>query len=122
MELISRSELVKLLEDRKREHYENYESFRNYMGDRKLEHETEYEECKRILTIVVNQPTIEAVPVVHGEWVYDENANDWGIGGWRCSECGCKNNNLGCDPKLPVHWFAGSKFCPQCGADMRKKV
>ena len=72
--------------------------------------------------VVAMQPTVEAREVVHGEWMYDENANDWGIGGWRCSECGCKNNNLGCDPKIPVYWFAGSKFCPQCGADMRKKV
>ena len=41
--------------------------------------------------VVAMQPTVEAREVVHGKWVYDENANDWGIGGWRCSECGCKN-------------------------------
>ena len=110
MDLISRSELVKILEDRKREHYENYESFRNYMCNRRLEHETEYEECKRILTIVANQPTVEAVPVVHGEWRH--------LGGdeWCCTECGHVITTEGSWEK-PT-----KKFCEECGADMRKKV
>lgn len=106
MDLISRSELVKLLEYRKREHYENYESFRNYMGNRRLEHETEYEECKRILTIVANQPTVEAVPVVHGEW---DKYRISKLFSYTCNICHCD-----VEEKTP--------FCPSCGADMRKKV
>lgn len=109
MDLISRSELVKLLEDRKREHYENYESFRNYMGNRRLEHETEYEECKRILTIVTNQPTVEDVPVVHGEWKYYKKQ---GIA--VCTNCSFERN-------LDDN-FGKAIACPNCGADMRKKV
>lgn len=116
MDLISRSELVKLLEDRKREHYENYESFRNYMGNRRLEHETEYEECKRILTIVANQPTVEAVPVVHGEWIRKrENPMEITC---ECSVCHVKTYLCGKHFDTEYYWFS-RKFCPNCGADMR---
>lgn len=55
-----------------------------------------------------------------GEWVWDEDAVDWGIGAWCCSECG----------SVPQTWWsvernknplicAGSRFCGNCGADMR---
>ena len=39
---------------------------------------------------------------------------------WRCSKCGCKNNNIGGDKRINPLLFAGSKYCPNCGADMRK--
>lgn len=106
MDLISRSELVNLLKNRKREHYENYESFRNYMGDRRLEHETEYKECRRILNIVESLTSVEAVPVVHGEWI----AQDEGLTKFMCSVCNGKYHG------------GHEKFCPECGADMRKMV
>lgn len=51
-------------------------------------------------------PTIEAVPVVHGEWI----AQDEGLTKFMCSIC--KGKNYG----------GHEKFCPNCGADMRKKV
>ena len=55
-------------------------------------------------------PTIEAKPVVHGEWIY----------GWNCSECGCSymdyaDGDSGRDYDYPL-----PNFCPNCGADMRK--
>ena len=106
IDLINRSELLKILENRKREHYENYESFRNYMGNRRLEHETEYEECKRILAIVASLTSVEAVPVVHGEWI----AQDESLTKFKCSVCNGKN------------YGGHEKFCPNCGADMREKV
>ena len=54
-----------------------------------------------------NAPTVEAKPVVHGEWKH--------LGGdeWYCSEC------------CHVIFTEGSwekpkkKFCEECGADMR---
>lgn len=57
-----------------------------------------------------------------GHWVWDENGNDWGIGAWMCSECGCKNDNLGVrkDGGFSPYFFAGSKYCPQCGVRMVK--
>ena len=60
----------------------------------------------------------EVAPVVHGRWEYDENATDWGIGGYICSECKTKNNNLPCNRVKSVRMFSGAKFCPTCGAKM----
>ena len=65
-------------------------------------------------------PTVDAVPVVHGEWEEcDWVQHDGHFGceyrpkeGVRCSNCGYafKKNLLWVD-----------NFCPNCGADMRKK-
>ena len=61
---------------------------------------------------ILEQPSVEADPVVHGEW--EEN-----IMNYICSQC-----------KTPfdddMTWITGEykmpNFCPECGADMRKKV
>lgn len=59
--------------------------------------------------IIEEQPQVEAVPVVHGEWRH--------IGGdeWCCSECGNVISTEGSWEK-PT-----GKFCEECGADMRKR-
>ena len=62
-----------------------------------------------IYHIIKDQSTIEAIPVVHGEWIGKP------LGGYskvRCSNC--KRAFLENQGKL--------NFCPNCGADMRKKV
>lgn len=64
-------------------------------------------------------PSIDAEPVRHGKWVYDPNANDWGIGGYICSECHVKNNNLPSSNVANPMIFVGTKYCPNCGAKMR---
>lgn len=56
--------------------------------------------------IINEQPTIEAVPVVHGEWI----AQDEGLTKFKCSRCASPN------------YGGHEQFCPACGADMRKKV
>lgn len=62
--------------------------------------------------------TVEVVELKHGEWIYNPNGMDWGLGAWECSLCGCTNNNLPMDDKInPKHW-SGTKFCPNCGARM----
>lgn len=61
--------------------------------------------------VVAQQQTVEAVPVVHGEWI-----NTDGYDEWTCSECGQEEN---CDD-YPTEY--GINFCSRCGADMRKKV
>ena len=60
---------------------------------------------------ILNLPTVEAVPVVHGEWILEEKA---GVDYWCCSHC----------HKIRSEYYAKPKdnFCPECGADMRKKV
>ncbi len=46
-------------------------------------------------------PTIDAVPVKHGEWIYDEKAS-WK---YECPFCECY---------FPADW----NYCPNCGAKM----
>ena len=58
--------------------------------------------------------------VTHGLWVYNENAVDYNIGGYCCSVCGGRNDNLPADRQNP-YLFARSRYCPQCGAKMDGK-
>lgn len=56
--------------------------------------------------------------VKHGEWHYNPDGMDWGLGAWQCSLCHCKNDNLPMQRNIkPLQW-AGSKYCPNCGAKM----
>ena len=59
---------------------------------------------------VINwQPPVEAVQVVHGEWV-NEYINRYGHPCHCCSVCGFHASHQ------------DKNFCPECGADMRKKI
>lgn len=47
---------------------------------------------------------------------WDQNAIDWGIGAWVCSDCNSRNDNL---PRFKTEnplQRRGSQFCPVCGA------
>lgn len=59
--------------------------------------------------LIDEQPTIEAVQVVHGEVV--TKVGDWGVMHQECSVCG-----------EGLEWKSYPNFCPNCGADLRKKV
>ena len=66
--------------------------------------------CKYLID---EQPTVEAAPVVHGEWLikeYERCSAAWDF----CSVCRFTMGLAGSS-----HY---AKFCPNCGADMRKKV
>ena len=60
-------------------------------------------------SLIDAQPTVEAVPVVHGEWV-NEYINRYGHPCHCCSVCGFHASHQ------------DKNFCPECEADMRKKV
>ena len=55
-----------------------------------------------VLKVINEQPTVEAVPVVRGEWEYDI----W-LDTYICSRC----------LKTSRH---RTRYCQDCGADMRK--
>ena len=57
----------------------------------------------------------------HWEWY--EHAYDWNLGGYVCSNCHMKNDNLPGfnEDKLDPYMFAGSHFCPCCGRRMAKE-
>jgi len=61
-----------------------------------------------IADMIDDAPTIDAVPVVRGEWIYNKYYT------WECGNCGF-HPFKGYIPKEP-----GFNFCPNCGADMRK--
>ncbi len=71
-----------------------------------------------MICIVNSVPKEDVAPVVHGKWVYNKNATDWGIGGYVCSECQNRNNNLPCNRVESVRMFSGANYCPNCGAKM----
>ena len=60
----------------------------------------------------------DVAPVVHGEWHYNENGRDFGLGAWACSCCGTCNHNIPGNPNMNPYIWSGSKFCPECGAKM----
>lgn len=59
-----------------------------------------------ILESIDDQPTVDAVEVVHGHWITVEGREHLGV---VCSNC---------------HKWFGEKtnYCPNCGADMRCKA
>jgi rRNA maturation protein Nop10 len=70
-----------------------------------------------IETVIDDQPTVDAVLVVHGRWIIRDNP---GTGWYRitCSECGedvtATAPCIGFVPNAKVNW----NYCPECGARM----
>lgn len=66
-------------------------------------------------------PLPDAVPVVYGRWIWEEDGMDFGIGCWHCSNCRTRPETTWETMKNinPVLWN-GSRHCPNCGADMRE--
>lgn len=92
-ELIRKSDVVKVI-DKKIQNTSDY-----LQHDALIELEADVEEI----------PIVEAVQVVHGEWV-NEYINRYGHPCHCCSVCGFHASHQ------------DKNFCPECGADMRKKV
>ena len=65
---------------------------------------------EEIIRYVKHMPAVDAVPVVHGRWIYENE----GMGDYsHCSECGCRVPG-GRISDLSARY----KFCPNCGAKM----
>lgn len=78
-------------------------------------------DCVGALTPLDVELVEQKSEVEYAEWCYDPNGMDWGLGAWKCSKCHTKNDNLGGSKNINPYIFAGSKFCPQCGAVMKPK-
>ena len=57
---------------------------------------------------IVSLPTVDAVPVKHGRWIYHPDWQADGECGYECSECG-----MGSDVDYP--------YCMLCGARMERE-
>lgn len=44
--------------------------------------------------VLDNLPAVDAEPVKHSKYVWDDNAMDWNLGAWVCSKCGGRNENI----------------------------
>lgn len=61
-----------------------------------------------IIDIINDMPTVEAVPVVHGEWIHVPSSDMATGKAYECSNC----------KKMRYGSFM-PPFCQMCGADMR---
>ena len=86
-------------------------ALKKYMRDYKWEFALNSDFSKAMEMVDV-QPTIEAVEVKHGEWIKEE-PDEHGNRKPKCLVCGEYHLTSWSD-------YARCKFCPECGADMRK--
>ena len=103
MRLIDADLMIKNLE-------KDYNSFME-QGHKKL--------ANAILDVLI--PTINCQPTVdtdkHGHWVWNDEANLF-KGGWVCSLCKIKNDNIPADNMALPKIYAGTNYCGNCGAKM----
>lgn len=95
-DLISRSNICNYIKEEINPYGKPFKGTAYELGLKLMEHIEDMEDAE----------PVEAVPVVHGEWI----AQDEGLTKFMCSVCNGKN------------YGGHEKFCPDCGADMRKKV
>lgn len=70
------------------------------------ENSREFSLLQRDIIIVQEQPTIDAVPIRHGKWVFNPiDAFEAMFAKPKCSECGFESAD-------------GGNYCPNCGARM----
>lgn len=63
-----------------------------------------------IINRINHAPTIDAVPVVHGKWIY---SNDFHWYTASCNKCGYQRRT-----DIKADGWNQWKFCPNCGARM----
>lgn len=79
----------------------------------------EYEALTKEINCV---PAADVKEVIHGTWEWDENGMDLGLGAWKCSECKAVPQTWWNTVRVNPLRCGGSRFCGDCGADMRKVV
>ena len=67
-----------------------------------------FERDRKIRDTLMALPTVDAVPVKHGRWIYHPDWQADGECGYECSECG-----MGSDVDYP--------YCMLCGARMERE-
>lgn len=62
-------------------------------------------------------PTVDAVPVRHGKWLYGESES--GHDGYYCSQCGKHIRWI--YGEEDINFITSYNYCPKCGARMEVK-
>ena len=101
----------------------------HYVPDPDSDKQWDYKKELCVLKPIIDQmPTVDAVEVVHGRWMWDvETHGDHMYGvdedfGYRCSRCKVWADEYGVDGDIyeepPTHIL---HYCPNCGAKMDKE-
>ena len=64
---------------------------------------------------IANDPTIDAVPDRHGEWIWSKGDYKTCTDGWECSACKKTYHTH-------VPYFDEFNYCPNCGARMGERM
>ena len=113
---IDRQAAIRIVRDLKTVHIEGMET---------------YEKGRNDAIEVIAGVLLKEMPSVEpdrktGKWKFNQNGMDWGIAAWTCSKCGSKNDMIPAYVETrngsvrldnPFR-FAGSSYCPCCGARM----
>ena len=97
-DLISRSKLLDIVENKYRDIVAGAYPFNIVAHD--------------LAKIIKEQPAVEAVPVIHGEWIDNGEKDMNGVSKPFAISCSICGSSAG------TSWM---NFCPNCGADMTKK-
>ena len=85
-----------------------------------IRHDDATEIYNKMLSCIAEAPTVDAVEVVHGRWIYkDDTVMKWTTKAI-CSVCDCKvahNSELAFDYGVE-NFKKLHKYCPNCGAKM----
>ena len=115
-DLIDRQEAIRIVRDLKTVHFDGMETYETGRNDA----------IEVIAGVLLKEmPSVEPDRKT-GECKFNPNGTDWGIAAWTCSKCGSKNDNIPAYVETrnglvrldnPFR-FAGSSYCPCCGARM----
>lgn len=72
--------------------------------------------CEEDVEIVNKQPTIDAVPVMHGEWIENSPIKTY------CSICGWASYSMLCEDNSIMMRNNRTPYCPNCGAKMDSRA
>ena len=106
------------LKDKLQQHHDFYVMAWGGFGKMPIGEKKRVDEITNCIAEVVNAPTIDAVSVVHGEWIPHPTEEEWDV----CTACGtgCKRREIGYDTYFERTYVTeyGYPFCPNCGAKM----
>ena len=111
--LIDRDELLEKAKQEQRFYKDEYDAMESgYLDEERAIVKEAYSTMTDCVSLIENAPTIDAVEVVHGEWISEYDGFEWDV---RCSVCG----EEALIKEGGSHDHAYSNYCPNCGSVMK---